>query len=215
MILKTVYFVRHGQTEANIAPIYQPPNAPLNHRGIEQAHRIAGRISKLSFNVLIASTYERARQTADIIKDATQTTVEYSPLFIERAKPTNVDGKPYSDPQASALWENWESSLYTPGMRIEDGENFDDLMERSKKALAHLEERPEQSIVVVTHGFFLRTIVAHVLLGDLLSGDALRHFQHAASMENTGITVLELTQEDAESPFWRLWTYNDHAHLGA
>jgi broad specificity phosphatase PhoE len=56
------------------------------------------------------------------------------------------------------VWRAWTQSLSTPGMRVEDGENYDDLLTRADAALALLHDRAESSIVVVTHGYFLRTI---------------------------------------------------------
>lgn len=106
-----------------------------------------------------------------------------------------------------------EKSLHTHGIRVEDGENFDDLIVRADKALVFLQNMPEQSLVVVTHGYFLRTIVARVLLGELLSGEAFRNIQRTTSMENTGLTVLQYCESFEEKPAWRLWIYNDHAHL--
>lgn len=104
-------------------------------------------------------------------------------------------------------------SLYTPGMRAEDGENFEDLVARADKALDFLLNKTGQSLVVVTHGYFLRTIVARVLLGDVLSGDAFRNLHRNATMENTGLTVLRYRDGFEEKPAWRLQVYNDHAHL--
>jgi hypothetical protein len=66
---------------------------------------------------------------------------------------------------------------------------------------------------MVTHGYFLRTIVARVILGKALSGDAFKHFHAVASMENTGLTVLRYQVGVDQGPCWRLWIYNDHAHL--
>jgi len=212
-IQKTVYFVRHGQSEDNVAPVFQSPNSPLNEKGRKQAESIADRVSKLSFDALIASPFERAKQTAEAIAKATGKQPEYSELFVERVKPTYINGKPYTDEKANTLWREWEKSLYTPGLHTEDGENFDDLIARADKALAFLQNRPEQSLVVVTHGYFLRTIVARVLLGNLLSGEAFRNIQRTAAMENTGLTVLQYRDSFEEKPAWRLWIYNDHAHL--
>jgi len=214
---KIVYFVRHGESEGNVIPIFQSPNSPLNEKGKKQAESIAERVSRLSFETLIASPFQRAKETAEMIAKATGKQIEYSELFTERTKPTYVSGKPYTDERADALWREWQKSLYTPGMRVEDGENFDDLVIRADKALFFLAGRPEQSIVVVTHGYFLRVIVARVLLGDLFSGEALRRIQIAASMENTGLTVLRYfidAEEGLKEPTWNLWIYNDHAHLG-
>ena len=67
--------------------------------------------------------------------------------------------------------------------------------------------------MVVTHGYFLRMIVARVILGEALSGDTCKHFHTVASMENTGLTVLRYQVGVDEGPCWRLWIYNDHAHL--
>ena len=203
---KIVYFVRHAQSEDNVAPVFQSPNSPLNEKGKRQAERIAECVTKLHFGALIASPFERAKQTAEAITRATGRNVEYSDLFVERIKPTYINGKPYTDEKADKLWREWEKSLYTSGARAEDGENFDDLLTRADKALAFLSDRREL-------GYFLRTIVARVLLGNALSGEAFRQLQKAAAMQNTGLTVLRYHGGFEEEPSWRLWIYNDHAHL--
>jgi len=211
---KIVYFVRHGQSKDNVASVFQSPNSPLNEEGQRQAGSIAERISKLSFDALIASHFQRSKQTAEAITKATGKEVEYSELFVERTKPTYINGKSYEDEKANTLWREWEKSLYTTDTRVEDGENFDDLLARADKALAFLKARKERSLVVITHGYFLRTIIARVLFGDILSREIHKRFQRAASMENTGITILRLQGGFEEDPMWRLWIYNDHAHLG-
>jgi len=213
-IQKTVYFVRHGESADNVAPVFQSPDSPLNEKGRGQAERIAERASKLPFDALIASPFRRAGETAQAVAAATGKSVEYSELFVERVKPTSINGKPYTDEHANTLWRSWEESLFTSGMRVEDGENFDDLVARADKALDFLLNRPEQSLLVVTHGYFLRTIVSRVLLGDLLSGEASRRFQMKVATQNTGITVLRYNAAFEEDPAWRLWIFNDHAHLG-
>lgn len=213
-ILKTVYFLRHGQSEANVAPVFQEPTSPLNRTGTEQAHMIADRVSRLSFDSLIASPFTRAAETARVIAEKTGKTPEFSELFVERIKPTSINGKPYADEHADAVWREWEKSLFTANLRVEDGENFDDLVGRADRALEFLRERSEAALVVVTHGYFLRTIVARVLFGTALTPEAFRNFQRAAGMENTGITVLQYREDFEDTAKWRLWTYNDHAHLG-
>lgn len=213
MPLKTVYLVRHGQSADNVSPVFQSPDSPLNEKGRRQAEALAQRISQLAFDALIASPLARARQTAEIIAKAAGKQAEYSELFVERIKPSSIGGKPYTDAKADTLWREWEKSLYAPGIRVEDGENFDDLMARADKALEYLHKRAERRLVVVTHGYFLRTIVARVLLGGLLSAEALRNMHRAMSTENTGITVLHYRDGFEEKEAWRLWIYNDHAHL--
>ena len=65
---KVVYFVRHGQSEDNIAPVFQSPDSPLSAVGRHQAARIAARVATLAFDVLLASPYRRAHETADVIR---------------------------------------------------------------------------------------------------------------------------------------------------
>ena len=213
-IEKTIYFVRHGQSEDNVSLVFQSTTSPLSEMGIKQADHIAERVSHLSFETLIASPLERAKQTAGAISSKTGKTVVFEELFVERIKPSSINGKPHSDERANTTWREWEKSLYTSGMHVEDGENFDNLLARADKAIKFLQERTEQSIVVVTHGFFLRTIVARVLLGDALSEEVFKRLQRNTSMENTGMTVLRYQGDFKEDAGWRLWIYNDHAHLG-
>jgi broad specificity phosphatase PhoE len=210
---KTVYLLRHGQSIDNVSPVFQSEDSPLSKNGKVQAEHMAKRVSKISFETLIASPLLRTKQTAEIISKSTGKVVEFSELFVERIKPRNLYGKPYTDEKANNLWRSWEQSLYTEGMRVEDGENFDDLMVRADKALNFLKERSEKSMVVVTHGYFLRTLVIRVLLGDLLKGDLFKSSISRMLTENTGLTVIQYRDSFEEEANWKLWVYNDHAHL--
>lgn len=151
---KIVYLVRHGQSEGNITPVFQGPDSPLSEKGWEQAESIAKRVSKLSFEALIASPFLRAKETAETIAQATDTQPEYSELFVERIKPESINSASHEDENAQAAYREWIKSLHTSGMRVENGENFDDLLMRADKALEYLKNRQEKSLVVVTHGYF-------------------------------------------------------------
>ena len=66
--MKTIYFVRHGESTANIGfPTYQGEASDLTEKGIEQAKFIAMRCKKLRVDALLASTANRAKQTAEYI----------------------------------------------------------------------------------------------------------------------------------------------------
>jgi len=212
-IEKIVYFVRHGESVANITPVYQPLGSPLSDKGRQQAKLIAERIAKLSFEALVVSPLFRAKETAEAITKLTGKKPEYSDLFVERTKPTRIIGKSHSDNEAVQLWKKWQNSLFIPGLRVEDGENFDDLIIRADKALDFLKNKVENSIVVVTHGFFLRTIIARVILGDSLTPEAFKNFHMRVGTENTGLSVLKYGKT-WETTSWLLWIFNDHAHLG-
>ena len=210
---KTIYFIRHGQSNDNVAPVFQSPDSPLSATGKQQAEAIAKRIANVDFDALISSPLHRTKETAEIISQETNNKIELSSLFVERIKPDAIIGKPYEDPKASLIWREWEKSLYTPGMRVDNGENFDDLIKRADEALDFLKNRSEDHIVVVTHGYFLRTVIARILLGDSLSGENFRNFQKNSSIENTALTIIKFKNAFEEDATWRLDTYNDYSHL--
>lgn len=211
---KTVYFVRHGQSVDNALPVFQSAGSPLSKKGISQAERIAERLATAPFEALIASPLQRAKETAERIARKASKEIIVSDLFVERIKPDELDGKPWDDADAVGMWRAWEETLYSPGpVRVSNGENYDDTIARVDRALAFLLSRPESTLAVVTHGYFLRAILARVLLGDAVTGATLKRFQERISVENTGITILRYADAFEEDFAWRLWTLNDHAHV--
>lgn len=211
---KTIYFVRHGQSEHNDKPIFQTPDARLSPQGLTQAHAVAERLSSVPFETLITSPYPRAQQTAQVIADKTNHTIIPSDLFVERIRPSALMGKSYDDTAATELHREHIKTVYEPtGKHIQNGENYDDLVARADKALAYLLSRSEATMVVVTHGWFLRVLVARVLLGEQLTGSTLQRFIELITIHNTSLTVLNYKDAYGEDFRWRLWDLNDHAHF--
>jgi broad specificity phosphatase PhoE len=210
---KIVYFVRHGQSVDNVSPVFQSVHTPLSEVGLHQAQVVANRVASLQFDALIASPVLRAKQTAEAIAAKTGKQPDFSELFVERIKPSFIDGKSYEDVEAMAVFNDWEQSLYGHGPKVQDGETFAEIVARADQALAYLLDRPEDKLVVVTHGMFIRTIVARVLLGEKLTVEAFTRFQRLAAIQNTGVTVLRHQDAFEEDFAWRLWTYNDHSHF--
>lgn len=209
---KIVYFVRHGQSEGNISDVFQSLDSPLTDNGKRQTEIIANRVAKLSFGTLLSSPLTRAKETAEVIAKITNKKPEYSDLFVECIKPTRVMGKSYKDEEAGDLWNEWRKSLHTHGLKVEDGENYDDIIERADRALDFLKNQKENTMVVVTHGFFIQTIIERAILGAALTPEVSKNFQAHIQMENTGLTVLKY-RSTYEEHAWLLWIYNDHAHL--
>ena len=217
--MKDVYFVRHGESEANARSqaIYKGRNSPLTERGLEQAERIADRVSKLSFDVLVASPWERAKQTAEAIAKKTGKEIVFSDLFTETRGPTSCMGMAINTPELTDKLRAWNRTLFMNDARFEDGENFSDAFARAQAALKWLEAREEQHIVVATHGLFLRFVMAVVLIGETLTPEQFHHFLSASKTDNTGISILqfgEMPHHEADpSERWRVRVFNDHAHL--
>ncbi|MBI2610341.1 histidine phosphatase family protein [Candidatus Kaiserbacteria bacterium] len=219
--MKTVYFVRHGESTANAGfPTYQGEASKLSEKGIEQAHFIAKRCKKLHVDVLIASTATRAKQTADYIASEISRDVEVNELFTERKLPSELVGRSRSDPDAQAMEEAWLQSFFQEDVRVGSGENFSLLKARVMSALDYLRDRPEEHILVVTHGFFLHMTAALVMLGEAVSAEEFGKVAPAMWMDNTGLTRIDHRDEvlrridRKRHRGWVLRVWNDHAHLG-
>ena len=217
--MKTIYFVRHGQSEGNANEIWVDGSSALSEKGKEQATAVAKRLAKLSIDVVISSTMNRAVETADVIAQHLKKETDQSKLFGERKHPSIVYGKNRTDPAVAKISQEVRRNFHLPGYRHSDEENFDDFKKRSLACLDYLEYRKEDSIVIVTHGFFLRVLMAAVVFGEELTGHECEHFIRSFQMNNTGITIIRLrealyslkTAEQASK--WELRVWNDHAHL--
>lgn len=216
--MKTIYCVRHGESEGNVLLRYQTPAEPLSEKGKQQAEFIADRATKLPIEVIIASPAMRTMDTAAAISRKTGISVESTELFAERRTPSVVWGHSIADPRFAEIRDKifeFQNETY----RHSDEENFQDLKKRANAALALLEQRAEDHILVVSHGLFLRTLAARILLGENMSGAEYIQVLRSLRTRNTGLSVF-LYKEDAdrgvEGPEsrWQLLVWNDHAHLG-
>ena len=218
--MKTIYFVRHGESVHNAAKRFNELQTPLSERGIQQAGEIAERASKLPIDLVVASTLKRAQQTAGIVAKRLGVNMESSKFFVEGVQATRLLGKEVSGPEITEANKSYHGNFTVAGYRFEDGENFDDLKERALAGLAYLEGRSEENILVVSHGFFMWIIAAAAVFGKELTAKecqgVIRGFD---LMENTGLTVLTFDAPSHKavgervSP-WQLKVWNDHAHLG-
>ncbi len=212
--MKTVYLVRHGESEANTDPILRGPEAPLTEKGREQASLLAERAAKLPIEIIIASKFTRSIQTAEIIQKKVNQPIESVPLFGERTHPTRHYGQHRDDPTVIKEIKTMIENLTLPNFRLSDEENFEDLKERATQAVRYLENRPENNILVVSHGAFIRFVVGIVLFEDNFNGYESKRLLLAAQTKNTGITVLAFDPANEKFAAWRLLVWNDHAHLG-
>ena len=64
-----IYYVRHGQTDWNLAKKMQggQTEKPLNETGIEQANETRKELENVKYDIIIRSPMHRAEQTAEII----------------------------------------------------------------------------------------------------------------------------------------------------
>lgn len=211
--MKTIYFVRHGEAEHNVAStMYRNgPESQLTERGIAQSKFIAARATKLPIEALIASPYIRTKKTAEYISAATGIPLEFSELFTEVAPPTTLFGREAGDPEVRDIEAQWERTIFA-GDRVLDGENYDDISRRAIAAVRYLEERSENHIMLVSHGFFARFLIARMIFGDDVTPEITRKITLGFKTINTGLTLLRHDANETDMPWW-VYVWNDHAHL--
>jgi len=213
-VKRTAYLVRHGEAENNLVeppPIYLGAEAKLTDLGKREAELIAKRATRIQVDLLVSSSMTRARQTTAAISYQIDKHILVSDLFVERSGPSCLVGREWRDPEVQRIQKLYEDSCFKDE-RVLDGENFSDLRQRGMQALQFLEERPEQHIMVVTHGLFLRVLVGCAVYGQLLTAEILAPMEHGFRTRNTGLTMLEYDPERLKSP-WSILTWNDYAHL--
>jgi len=146
-----IVLVRHGETAFNAARILQPPEVPLNERGLAQAARAAQRIATLGGAALISSDLQRAQMTAAAISQATNLGVELEPLLQERNFGA-LRGRRYED-VGDEIW----GADYEPP----EGESlatFSARVARAWEAVIRRAAATNGNLVVVTHGMVCSSI---------------------------------------------------------
>jgi broad specificity phosphatase PhoE len=152
--MKTIYFVRHGETEANMAKIVSGSGSdtPLTKKGRQQAKKAGEDLKGKGIELVVCSPLGRTVETANIIAEEigydTQKIVQ-NPLLVERTCGIYEGGPEdiYLDHQAN-------------GKLHFSVETTEQMYERLTKALESLKSYKENRILVVSHGGASRAIRA-------------------------------------------------------
>jgi probable phosphoglycerate mutase len=213
-ILKRFYFVRHGQTIDNINNIYQSASDPLTEKGVEQASLVAARFVSIPADIIIASDYVRARQTAEAIAGATGLPLRESAFFEEIRRPSDIIGREKQELEPKRIMDEIIENEPNADWHHLDEENLFEALARARKAIEYLCGLPEEKIIVVSHGMFIKMMLAAMAVKD--DADAVKYYRmmrYFMIIDNTGITIAEYGNFVYDVPF-RLRIWNDHAHLG-
>lgn len=160
---KTIYLVRHGETDFNTDPeprVRGRIDIPLNEAGLRHARQAGEWLRKDKIEAIYYSRIKRAAQTAEAIRE------------------THPDAKFIEEPLAIDIsWGDWEGKTYTEAfgsadggeymrdpsrLEIPNGESFYSVLDRVKKLLHKILASPEESVCIVSHGAVLNLLACFV-----------------------------------------------------
>ncbi len=149
-----LYLVRHGETDWNLARRIQgSTDIPLNATGRAQAATTGALLARRQWDAVYASPLSRAYDTASIIADRLGLA---APVAVDAIVERNYgDAEGLADPE---LARRFPANVEVPGR-----ESREEVVARVIPALLELAEaHPEQSIVVVSHGGVIRSVLGAV-----------------------------------------------------
>lgn len=207
-----LYIIRHGLAYPNVERVLggMEGDRGLTERGFAQARALAQRLEtgEIAADVLYASTFPRARMTAELVSEALKLPIEWD-ADLQEIRPGEADGltvdealERYGDTFGRFLQE-----IYTP--IAPGGESWGAFQARVSGALERLVlQHQGQNIVVVAHGGVIEVSFFHFLgLGPqtrsyasfYVRNTAITHWRHAQSFNNRWE--------------WHMVTHNDYRHL--
>lgn len=173
--MRVIYFIRHGESEANAADIVAGDSeSPLTEAGREQA-RMAGEqcsAQALHFDSIVSSPLGRTLETARYIAEAIGYPVAEIQTWDDLRERHRGDFE--GGPQ-SAYRNTPESESAKHG-----AETVETLYERAQRVKTHLDNYPDKSILLVSHnaiGKMLRAVYAGEPITAYRKSDAITNAQ--------------------------------------
>lgn len=207
---KYYFFIRHGQTILNATRVRQSSEGGLTESGKGQAERMGQFLVPFRIRRLYVSPYERTRETAAIVNKYLRCPITYSQLLVERRNPKEIIGKSMDDPDVHRISDLVDMTYHDDDYRYSDEENFIDLRRRAAKALRYLRRRHGHRVGVVTHGNFLKMLLAYMLYRKDLHAPDWVKLSFFSPADNGGLTlcIYRPWRRFGRTRGWEILSYN-------
>jgi probable phosphoglycerate mutase len=172
-----LYFVRHGESEANVTRTFANWGAgyPLTETGAAQARELADLLHPEGITHLYASPVLRARQTAELLSERLGCPVQVTHCLRE------FDVGRYEGTSGEAGWREYDDVVRAWGRgdshrRVDYGESMDDMRLRFVPFVREVLEhgQPEDRVVLVSHGGLYLSMLP-LVLANVAAGYAMQH----------------------------------------
>lgn len=198
----TLLFVRHGETDSNAEKRYMGHlDSPLSEKGRAQATAVAARLKQEPVSAIFTSDLGRAATTAQVIADACGLQCVSDVRLRERHAGV-FQGLRLSEAREQYSHLFAELDHPTPSTAIPEGESALDVQARLVPFLEEVcRKHSRQSVVLVTHGIVIRTVLWHLLESSYAPA-------RWARVDNTSISASR-----GEHGRWHLQIWNDTGHV--
>lgn len=203
-----IYFVRHGESTENALQIYDWMYAPLTDLGIKQSQKVAQRFKDIKIDAIYHSDMVRARMTANEIKKFQNAEMIESELIREQLPPSELLGLSENDQKSKVVMKLLQQNEHNKDFHYSDEENFEDLKKRVFEFLNNMESLNKENILVIGHGYVLRTLIGYILYGVNFNSNDFVNLKRSLKTINTGVTICEVNNKK-----WTLVSWNDYSHL--
>ncbi|MFZ9969679.1 MAG: histidine phosphatase family protein [Bacteroidia bacterium] len=205
LMTKTIYLIRHGQTDFNRLGIVQGSgvDTQLNETGRKQAECFYEAYRHIPFERIYTTELRRTQESVEPF--ALQTEIPIERLaelneinwgYLEGKTPTKKDKALFFD-----TLERWAAGQLDHA--IAGGETPLEMLERQKRGLERIMAGPESTVLVCMHGRAMRSFLC------LMTGQNLKdmdQFEHG----NLCLYVLEKSNSDEH---FTVIKSNDQSHL--
>ncbi|HWK56091.1 MAG TPA: histidine phosphatase family protein [Parapedobacter sp.] len=172
---KTLYIIRHGQTDLNLKGIVQGRgiDSPLNETGKKQAEAFYARYRNVDFDKIYTSTLLRTHQTvAPFTGLPTEQLAGLDEIgwgIYEGKEQTPEIMEGFAD-----LTERWRMGELDRS--VEGGETPNQLVTRQREALARiLSRRDEKTVLICMHGRAMRVFLCLLIDRNIAAMDDFPH----------------------------------------
>ena len=205
MAKKTIYLIRHGETEYNKIGAVQGRgvDADLNETGQKQAKAFYQKYKDVPFQKVYVSSLKRTHQTSDgFIKagipfEALEGLDEISWGVVEGKTLHETGYEVFKD--LITKWNDGDTKA-----SLEGGESPEQVVERQEKAISHiLANEDEEQILITMHGRAMRILLSHILGFPLWEMDRFEHSN----------TCLYLLEYDYATGKFEVKLTNDTSHI--
>ncbi len=197
-----ILITRHGQTKQNAEGIVQgKEHGEVNEKGFAQIRELIKRLKTENISRIISSDIPRCKITTEYILKEKELPVEYTSVIREKDNGSLV-GKNHKN----FNWDDLPGTFET--RKAPDGENLEEVRERGKKFFEILKEKyggSQETILVVSHGAFLKVFIGSLLGMDLYDSIFKLFIEHCS------LTELEINEKHKEG--YRFNFINDISHL--